>query len=154
MSNLTGRCACGDVTYRITEDPLFTQVCHCLDCQRTTGSGFVVHTIIPLAALDIVGETVKSELDTGSGAGADIHACKRCQTYIWIRYKYHDVPVIAVRAGTLDDPTAVTPGAHIFTKRKLPWITINDGTPQAGELNNRDDVWPQKSLDRYAALLS
>ncbi len=152
MTNLSGRCSCGAVTYHVTEDPLFTQACHCLDCQRSTGSGFVVHTILPRSALQVQGETTASDIPSGSGAGAEINACASCNTYIWIRYKYHQVPVIALRAGTLDDPTAVSPGAHIFVKRKLPWISITDDTPQSPEASAREDVWPEASLKRYAAL--
>ena len=31
--NLSGRCSCGAVTYEISNEPLFTQACHCTDCQ-------------------------------------------------------------------------------------------------------------------------
>ena len=40
---LSGKCACGAVTYQLSDSPLFPQACHCLDCQRTTGSAFVIH---------------------------------------------------------------------------------------------------------------
>ena len=41
-----GGCACGEVRYRVTSDPLFTHCCHCLNCQRQTGSAFVINVLI------------------------------------------------------------------------------------------------------------
>lgn len=41
-----GGCSCGEVRYRLTSDPLFVHCCHCLACQRQTGSAFVVNVLI------------------------------------------------------------------------------------------------------------
>ena len=149
---LTGRCACGDVTYRIKGEPLFTQACHCTDCQRTTGGAFVVHMVLAEEDFKIDGETRMAVVSTGSGAGCELHACAKCMTYVWVRYRYHKVPVIAVRAGTLDDTSAVRPGAHIFTRSKQPWLPLPTDVPTFAEACAREDVWPDESLAKYDAL--
>lgn len=41
-----GGCACGAVRYRLASEPLFTHCCHCLNCQRQTGSAFVINLLI------------------------------------------------------------------------------------------------------------
>ena len=41
-----GGCACGQARYRLTSDPLFVHCCHCLNCQRQTGSAFVINLLI------------------------------------------------------------------------------------------------------------
>ena len=49
MSNfepIYGECICGSVKYSINSKPLFTQVCHCLDCKKLTGSSYVMNTSI------------------------------------------------------------------------------------------------------------
>ena len=43
---LNGTCGCGNVKYIIKDEPLFTQACHCKDCKISTGSSFVIHTMI------------------------------------------------------------------------------------------------------------
>ncbi len=43
---LESGCACGDVRYRLTSEQLFTRCCHCLNCQRQTGSAFVINLLI------------------------------------------------------------------------------------------------------------
>ena len=41
-----GGCICGSIKYSINSKPLFTQVCHCLDCKKLTGSSYVMNTSI------------------------------------------------------------------------------------------------------------
>ena len=147
-----GGCACGKVRYRITEDPMFTQLCHCTDCQRTTGSAFVIHAVIARDDLEISGETRMADMETGSGNGAEIHFCPACGTYIWIRYRYHQVPVIAVRAGTLDDASALPPQGQIFTSSKLDWVVLDPSIPAFEKAAPREEMWPPESVARYDSL--
>lgn len=149
---LTGRCACGAVTYRITDAPLFTHACHCTDCQRTTGSAFVVHLVLAEPDFEIEGETRMAIVPSGSGHGCELHSCATCATYIWVRYLYHKVPVIAVRGGTLDDKAAATPQAHIFARSMQPWLKLADGAPQFAEMFVRDELWPAESVHKYDTL--
>jgi hypothetical protein len=57
-----------------------------------------------------------------------------------------------VRGGTLDDPSAVEPDVHIYTRSKLPWITLPDSTPAFGAYYETEKLWPAASLERLAAL--
>ena len=150
---LTGRCACGRIRYKIKDKPLFTQACHCTDCQRTTGSAFVVHLIVAEGDFEIEGETRSATVPTGSGAGCDLHFCAKCGVYIWCRYLYHKVPVLAVRGGTLDDTNAVRPQAHIFTRSMQSWVRLPEDVPAYAEGCDRNEVWPAKSLKKYNALV-
>ena len=56
-----------------------------------------------------------------------------------------------MRAGTLDDPSAVTPDVHIFTSTKLPWIGLPEGARVFAEFYNVPDVWPPEALARAQA---
>ena len=49
-----GGCACGEIRYRLTSDPLFTHCCHCLNCQRQTGSAFVINVLIETDRLELL----------------------------------------------------------------------------------------------------
>ena len=149
---LTGRYACGRVNYKIKDDPLFTHACHCKDCQRTTGSAFVVHLILTDRDFEIEGDTRSATVPSGSGAGCDLHYCAECGTYVWCRYLYHQVPVLAVRGGTLDDTNAVRPQAHIFTRSMQSWFRLPEGVPSFKSGIDRNEAWPADSLKKYNAL--
>ncbi len=153
-SRLTGGCSCGAVRYRITGEPFTVQACHCGDCKRTTGSAFVVHIVILRSDLDLIGETRMGLGPSGSGEGCELHACVECGVIIWAHYRFNTLPVIVVRAGTLDDPSAVSPRAHIFVGQKAPWIDLPEDVLQFAESANRAQTWPEESQKRYDALLA
>ena len=57
-----------------------------------------------------------------------------------------------VRAGTLDQPSAVTPDVHIFTKSKVDWIAIPESAPAFDVYYDMQALWPAASLARFAAI--
>ena len=57
-----------------------------------------------------------------------------------------------VRGGTLDEPSSIEPDAHIYTRSKLPWVTLPDSVPAFDEYYDSKTLWPAASLDRLAAL--
>ena len=61
-----GGCACGEVRYRLTSEPLFTHCCHCLSCQRQTGSAFVINLLIEADRVELLsGEPLSRRLANG-----------------------------------------------------------------------------------------
>ena len=57
-----------------------------------------------------------------------------------------------MRVGTLDEPDRLPPDIHIFTMSKQPWVALPAGVPAVEEYYDRNELWPQESLDRFAAL--
>ena len=51
---LTGGCACGSIRYQLLDKPMFVHCCHCDDCQRSTGSAFVLNAIIETQAIKLL----------------------------------------------------------------------------------------------------
>ena len=49
-----GGCSCGAVRYRLASDPMFVHCCHCLNCQRQTGSAFVINLLIEADRLEVL----------------------------------------------------------------------------------------------------
>tara|TARA_B100001123_G_scaffold424143_1_gene535268 strand:+ start:1036 stop:1503 length:468 start_codon:yes stop_codon:yes gene_type:complete len=143
--NLKGSCACGEVEYTIIDEPLFTQACHCKNCKKSTGSSFVIHTMIFEDDLVLKGKVSSTELPTGSGKGYRAYFCVNCGVYLYCKYKVAPGR-IAVRVATLDIP--ITPQAHIFVKDKDPWIQITNKEICFDIMYDRAKIWPDKSLKR------
>jgi hypothetical protein len=148
--SLKGGCACGAIRYELTASPLIVHACHCRDCQRITGSAFVINIWIEKKFVDAGGAAPKSfTLRGGSGKQHEVFFCGTCGTYLWSRYEIVPGDCLFVRAGTLDDPSAVAPDVHIYTRTKLPWLQLPEGSRafeaiyQAG-----DDVWSPESRER------
>jgi hypothetical protein len=148
-----GGCACGAVRYRLTSDPLVTHCCHCLNCQRQTGSAFVINLLIEADRVQLlVGAPEPFDVPRDDGSKQRIFRCPTCQVAVFSEYGRPEVRF--VRGGTLDQPGAVTPDVHIFTKSKLSWITLPDSVPAFDVYYDRHDLWPPDSLERLDAVLA
>jgi hypothetical protein len=146
-----GGCACGAVRYRLTSDPLFVHCCHCLNCQRQTGSAFVINVLIEADRVEIAkGEPQSVAVPRDDGSTQGVFRCPECQIALYSLYGH---PVVAfVRAGTLDEPASVSPDVHIFTRSKLPWVALPDAVPSFDVYYDTEALWPAESLDRLRAL--
>ena len=49
-----GGCACKAVRYRMSSRPMYVHCCHCRDCQRQTGSAFVINALIEADRVDLL----------------------------------------------------------------------------------------------------
>jgi len=144
---ITGRCHCESVRYRLNGSPLFTHACHCLDCQRQTGSAFWMATIVLRGDLEM---THGSLVPRPRSARSTEQRCASCDTTLYVESTHFPVSVI-LRSGTLDDPRVATPQAHIWVKRKLPWLTLPADVPQFDEGYDPSTTWPAESLARLRA---
>jgi len=149
---LEGGCACGAVRYRLTSAPLFVHCCHCLDCQRQTGSAFVLNALIETDRISVLaGEPVPVSVPTDSGQPHRIFRCPACGTAVWSEYG-GVAKLRFVRVGTLDDPKALTPDVHIYIRSKQPWVALPEGVPAFEAYYDSKKLWPAASLERRKAL--
>src|SRR5256712_8349759 len=150
---LEGGCACGEVRYRLTSDPLFTHCCHCLNCQRQTGSAFVVNMLIEADRVELLADVPQPvDVPRDDGSKQRIFRCPTCQVAVFSEYGRPEVRF--VRGGTLDQPSGITPDVHIFTRSKLSWITLPDSAPAFEVYYDRKALWPAASLERLEAIMA
>jgi hypothetical protein len=153
MANpVEGGCACGQLRYRMRSAPLFVHCRHCKDCQRQTGSAFVLNALIETDRVEADGQTALFRMPTDSGRPHDIARCPGCGSAVWSHYGGLRV-VSFVRVGTLDEPAALAPDVHIYTRSKLPWVTLPPGVPAFDAYYDSKTLWPAESLQRRRALL-
>ena len=72
---LEGGCACGEVRYRLTSGPLFVHCCHCLNCQRQTGSAFVINLLIESDRVELLAGEPK-QVDVPRDDGSEQPTCE------------------------------------------------------------------------------
>jgi len=121
---LEGGCSCGAVRYRLTTAPMIVHCCHCRMCQRQRGSAFAVNALIEADRVEVLAATpARRSLPTESGRPLDDYVCADCGVSVWSDYGRREV-MLFVRTGTLDDPDALAPDIHIFTRSKQPWVVL------------------------------
>ena len=151
-TELAGGCACGAVRYRLASPPMFVHCCHCRNCQRQTGSAFVINALIETDRVALLsGEPQPIPMPTDSGRPHRIFRCPACQTAMWSEYG-GVAKLRFVRACTLDDPTALQPDVHIYVRSKLPWVTLPAGVPAFEAYYDSKQLWPAASLERRRAI--
>ena len=149
---LEGGCACGSVRYRLASDPLIVHCCHCLNCQRQTGSAFVINLMIEADRMELLaGAPRPVEVPRDDGSTQRIFRCPNCEVAVFSEYGRPEL--VYVRAGTLDRPAAVTPDVHIFTRSKLGWIELPESTPAFEVYYDTKALWPAASLARLDAVM-
>jgi len=153
MDKFEGGCACGAVRYRLNSRPMFVHCCHCRDCQRQTGSAFVINALIESARIEVLsGEPEPVGVPTDSGRPHDIYRRPKCRTALWSDYGRR--PALRfVRVGTLDEPSALSPDVHIFTRSKLPWVRLSRDVPAFEVYYDMKTLWPAQSLERRRTIL-
>jgi len=152
--DLKGGCACGAARYRLASAPMFVHCCHCRDCQRQTGSAFVLNALIEADRVTILsGDLDPVAVPTDSGRSHEIYRCPSCKVAVWSVYGGAGPKLRFVRVGTLDDPAGLMPDVHIYLRSKLPWVALPEGVPSFDAYYDFRKVWPPASLERRRAVL-
>ena len=134
MLNASGGCLCGAVRYhryQLNAEPVMVAVCHCATCQKNTGSAFSTNLAMPTDAVEIAGDGLTTYVEhVDAGAMPFFRSyCSRCGSPICGQGKAYP-GFVFIKAGTLDDPSWVTPTVHMWCAEKQPWVTIGDDVPQ------------------------
>jgi hypothetical protein len=131
MPKISGGCLCGSVRYTSDAEPALVAVCHCANCQKNTGSAFSLNLAMPTESMTITGDSLATYEDRGGASGNPFFRtfCSRCGSPISGSGKAYS-GVTFIKAGTLDDPSWVKPGVHMWCSDKQPWVVIEAGAAQ------------------------
>ena len=99
------------------------------------------------------GAPARFEMPTDSGRPHGVHRCPTCGTAVWSEYGGID-KIRFMRVGTLDDPKALAPTVHIYTRSKQPWVTLPTGVPAFEAYYDAKALWPPESLARRKAVFT
>lgn len=123
----SGGCQCGFVKYQVLGDIGRLVICHCTECQRQSASAFGMSLNIDATCFYVISGSLKTfQVFSDSGRRKTCPFCRRCGTRI-----YHDSAngFLSIKAGTLNEVSELTPSAHYWTSRKLPWVDLQNDVP-------------------------
>lgn len=140
-----GSCWCKAVSYEYTADPAMKIVCHCLSCQKISGTAFTVNLFVPKQALTVTNGTVHLKTyvqahESDPKLNITITFCGNCATTLYKHggsTKFEDYYV--VQAGTLDADAEgkkgidiETPDTEYWTSCRAAWLGEVAGCKQVG----------------------
>jgi len=126
-----GRCICGAVSYTASGEPLRITVCHCLWCQRRTGTAFGTEVVYLTEDVAFDGEMDRyRHISDESGRWLDVHFCRRCGGNLGLSLELRP-EIRSIPAGTFDnvDWIEAAPSAirHVYTRSRRHWGDLSDG---------------------------
>ena len=114
----SGGCRCGAVRYEVSEI-VRNSICHCRDCQRSSGAPMVEWMLVDQDALSTSGETATFE----SSPGTFRSFCASCGTGLFYRNATTFPGQVDIQTVTLDRPDeAPAPGAQVQLREARSWI--------------------------------
>lgn len=118
----TAACSCGQLAVTVDGDPIRVSMCHCLACQRRTGSPFAVQARWSLERATIAGRATEYVRTGDEGGQATFRFCPTCgDTVYWINHAMADQ--LAIPVGMFGEPTFPPPTTSIYRIRKHPWVS-------------------------------
>ncbi len=124
MANRTATCRCGELQATCEGEPVRVSVCHCLECQKRSGSAFATQARWPDAKVQITGDFKEWMRTADSGHLATYRFCPNCGSTL--TYVIEGWPgVTAIPIGAFADPDFPQPRFSVYEHRKHRWVEIN-----------------------------
>jgi hypothetical protein len=121
-----GTCSCGFITFEAEADPEKVSICHCTDCQSSSGTAFRVSVLVPGSTFKMLSgaPTIYIKTTADSGNPREQAFCPRCGSPIYSTQP-GDAPKLSyrVRVGVLRERDRLVPKVQNWTRSARPWVT-------------------------------
>src|SRR4029078_7784573 len=126
----SGGCACGSIRYESTSKPTMMLHCHCRDCQRSSGGPFSSFVVLPVDACKLLQDSLRFHASPSERGGKTRRGfCPDCGSPICGQPE--SLPqIIAIRVGSLDDPTWFDAKMDVWTSDAHSWDQMNPALPK------------------------
>jgi hypothetical protein len=121
-------CSCGALTATCEGEPVRRSICHCLDCQKRSGSAFGLNATWPAEKVRIEGESRGYTRPSDEGFWARHYFCPNCGTVL--HWEIERRPgMISVAVGAFADPGFPEPTVEVYAERGRSWIRFDTAEP-------------------------
>ncbi len=121
MSERIASCSCGQLTAKVSGEPLRNSICHCLACQRRSGSVFAQQARYRREQVAVSGASTPYARAGDEGPGAIFHFCPICGATVWYEFAAM-AEFIAIPVGAFADPAFPAPTVSVYEGRKHGWV--------------------------------
>ena len=121
MSHRLASCSCGQLTAQVSGEPVRISICHCLACQRRTGSVFGQQARFRREDVKVAGTSTVFARAGDEGPGAKFHFCPRCGATVWYELLGLE-DFVAIPVGAFADPSFPPPTVSVYEERMHGWV--------------------------------
>ncbi|MDF1761250.1 MAG: GFA family protein [Coxiellaceae bacterium] len=119
MTQLTGKCFCGENTFEVNAEPEFQFTCYCNSCRQLNGGGHLCGMLFDAAHLTKATNTKTFEYPGGSGEPIIMHFCPTCSTQLYA-FPTKSADKVVIRANAIKD-SGFKPQHILFAEEKFDW---------------------------------
>jgi len=121
----TAACSCGQLKAHCEGEPVRISMCHCLECQKRTGSVFSVQARWPADRVTLEGRASEYVRVGDSGGRGTLRFCPTCGTTVY--WTADGLPgFVSVAVGAFADPSFSPPRVSVYNGRRHAWVTLPD----------------------------
>ena len=120
---LQARCGCGALTVDLPGPSEVIVACHCIDCQRRSGSPFGVGAYYPADAIRIAGDAKEFVRPTATGGKFRSYFCPTCGSTVYWKADKHPT-MIGVAVGAIASPDYPGPVRSVWEQSRHQWVEI------------------------------
>jgi hypothetical protein len=122
MTTRTATCSCGQLRVTVEGEPVRISICHCLECQKRTGSTYGVQARWPASQAAVDGRSSRFVRTGDEGNVITFHFCPDCGSTVY--YQLDAIPdIVAIAVGNFADPTFPAPRISVYEDRKHAWVS-------------------------------
>ncbi|MGH8855531.1 MAG: GFA family protein [Telluria sp.] len=114
-------CSCGQLTASVTGDPVRNSICHCLACQRRTGSVFGQQARFPRENVTVSGQSTAYTRAGDEGPGTTFHFCPHCGATVYYQAVGQEA-FVGIPVGAFADPDFPAPTVSVYEERMHAWV--------------------------------
>jgi len=121
MPQRLASCSCGQLSAQVTGEPVRVSICHCLNCQRRSGSVFAAQARFRREDVSPSGQSSQYVIVGDEGTRANFHFCPTCGATVY--YEMEALPeFLAIPVGVFADPDFPAPNVSVYEDRKHAWV--------------------------------
>ncbi|WP_199628558.1 GFA family protein [Rhizobium sp. OAE497] len=117
-------CSCGALSIEADGPPIKVSVCHCMACQRRTGSSFGVAVFFESEATKEAGASSSYKRLGDSGKSLEFHFCPVCGATVFWKPEFRP-GLTAIALGCFDDKRDLEPSQAVYEDQRHSWVLLN-----------------------------
>lgn len=121
MSDRLASCSCGRLTARVAGEPVRVSICHCLACQRRTGSAFGQQARFRREDVSLSGVSSEYVRVGDEGSRTRFHFCPSCGSTVYYEPEGME-GFLAIPVGAFADPAFPAPRISVYESRMHAWV--------------------------------
>lgn len=121
----TATCSCGQLSATCSGEPNLVSLCHCLACQKRTGSAYGIAAFFAKDKVSTSGVAKQFTRQSDSGFEITFHFCRECGSSVYWEPRRRP-ELLAVAVGAFSDPNFPAPNKEVYLAHRHLWVASTE----------------------------